>query len=120
MIISNVVGVMQMGNIVPRAVINPKSLAFRASVLTITPLRLSNVTTVSMPTSLCSFMPQRSVLTTTPVPLELYVHMSRQSHHIHEHRVVQQPYTVDSLYKTMVKTTSVVGVLKMGNVGPHL
>ena len=33
---SFVVGVMKMGNIVPRAVIEPTSLAFQASVLTIT------------------------------------------------------------------------------------
>ena len=43
-----VVGVMKMGNIVPRAGIEPISLAFQVSVLNISPPRLSDVTTLTM------------------------------------------------------------------------
>ena len=47
---------MKMGNIVSRAEIEPTSLAFQASVLTIKPPRLHDVTTVPTPTCLCSFL----------------------------------------------------------------
>ena len=58
----NVVGVMKMGNIVPRAGLEPTSLAFWVSVL---PLDFPDVTTILTPTCLCSYLPQRSVQTTT-------------------------------------------------------
>ena len=45
-----VVGVMKMGNIAPRAGIEPTSLAFQARLLTIIPPRLPDVTTLPMPT----------------------------------------------------------------------
>ena len=54
-----------MENIVPRTGIEPTSLAFPASVLTITPPRLSDVTTVPTPTNLCGFLPERLVQTTS-------------------------------------------------------
>ena len=57
--------VMIVGNSVPRAGIEPILLAFQASVLPITPPRLSDVSTLSTPTCLCGTMPQRSVQTTT-------------------------------------------------------
>ena len=66
-----VVGVMKMGTIVSRVGIEPTSLAFQANVLTITPPRLSDVTTVIPPNCLCGVLPERSVLTTTLVPLEM-------------------------------------------------
>ena len=62
---------MEMGDIVPRMGIEPTSLSFRASVLINTPSRLPDVTSVPMPTGLCSFFPERSVQTTTLIPLEL-------------------------------------------------
>ena len=52
-----VVHVMKMGNIVPRAGI--------ASMLTITPSRLPDVTTVATTTCLCGSLPESSVQTTT-------------------------------------------------------
>ena len=51
--------------------IEPTSLAFKASVLTITLPRLPDVTTLPMPTRLCSTLPDRLVQTTTLVLLEL-------------------------------------------------
>ena len=50
---------MKMGNIVPRAGIEPTSLAFRASVLTISPRSLSNMSHIPVPTCLCSSLPER-------------------------------------------------------------
>ena len=52
---------MKMGNIVPRVGIKPTSLALWASVLTITPSRSHDVTTVPTPTCLCGSLPERSV-----------------------------------------------------------
>ena len=49
-LIANVVGVMEMENIVPRAGIEPTSLALRVSVLTITPARLHAVIALPKPT----------------------------------------------------------------------
>ena len=62
-----VMGVMKMGNFVPRAWIELKSLAFWTSMLTITPHMFPDVTTVPMPTYLCSSLPERLVQTTTYV-----------------------------------------------------
>ena len=57
-----------MGTIVPRAGIKPTSLAFRASMLTITPHRLLEVTAIRMSTSLYAApLPERSVQMTTPL-----------------------------------------------------
>ena len=57
-------GVMKMGNNVPRAGIEPTSLAFRACV-NITPHRLSDVTNIPTAACLCGAFLQRSVQTTT-------------------------------------------------------
>ena len=57
--------VMKMRNIVPRVRIEPASLAFQASVPTISPSRLPSVTTLPMPTCLCGSLPERSVQTIT-------------------------------------------------------
>ena len=54
-----------MGNTAPRVIIEPTSLAFQASVLTITQPRLSDVTTLRMLTCLYGSLPERSVQTTT-------------------------------------------------------
>ena len=62
----------KMGNIVPRAGIDPTSLAFLASVL---PLHyvgsLMSPLFIPMPTNLCSSLLQRYVHATTLTPLEL-------------------------------------------------
>ena len=50
MIIKRVVGVINIGNIVPRTGIEPTPLAFWASMLTITSPRLSTVNTLPTPT----------------------------------------------------------------------
>ena len=62
---TSVMRLMKVGNIVPRAEIEPTSLAFWASVLTITPHRVPDVTNVPMPTCLRSSLPERSVQITT-------------------------------------------------------
>ena len=64
---------MKTGNIEPRAVIEPTSLALWASVLTILPPRIPDVTSLSVPTWLCGSLPQRSVLSITLISLELKV-----------------------------------------------
>ena len=58
------VGVMKMGNVVPWVGIEPIFLAFRASVLTITPCRLPDVTTIHTPSVYAApcFRGQRSLL----------------------------------------------------------
>ena len=60
-----------MGNIVPRMRVQFTSLAFRANVLIITPPRPPDMTTVCMPTCLCSSLLERSVQTTTLIPMKL-------------------------------------------------
>ena len=58
-------GVIKMGNIMPRVGIDPSSLAFQASVLSITSPRLPGVTTLPTPTFLCGSVPERLGQTTT-------------------------------------------------------
>ena len=62
---TTVVGVMKMGNTVPRAGLEPTSLALRASVLPLHHIGFPDVTTILTPTCLCGSLPQRSVHTTT-------------------------------------------------------
>ena len=65
-----VVGVMKMGNIVPRAGIELTSLAFQTSVL-----QLHHVGSLMscIPTCLCGSLPQRSVQTTTCIYVYMYI-----------------------------------------------
>ena len=65
--------VMKMGNIVHRVGIEHTYIAFQASMLTITPHRLSDITMLPVPTCLCGSLPERSVQTTTLFPLEVQV-----------------------------------------------
>ena len=58
---TTIMGVIKMENIAPRAGIKPTYIAFRISVLTITPSRLSDGTTESTPISLCGLLPYISV-----------------------------------------------------------
>ena len=60
---------MKMGNIAYKAGTEPTSLAFQANVLTVPPPRLPDVTTLSTPTCLGSSLLERSVHSTTYVPL---------------------------------------------------
>ena len=62
-------GVVKMGNIVPRVGIEPTTFSFWASILTITPRRLPDITILPMPTYLCAFMLYKSVQTS------MYVYM---------------------------------------------
>ena len=68
---TSLMGVMKMGNIVPRVRIELTSLAFRACA-TITPNMLHDVTTIPTSTCLCGFLPQRPVQTTT-LPFKIEV-----------------------------------------------
>ena len=61
---TSVMGVMKMGNIAPRAAIEPTSLTFWASELTVTPPRLADVTILPKLTCLCSALPGMSMHTT--------------------------------------------------------
>ena len=69
--ITCVVGVMKMGNIVPRVGLKHISLAFRASVLPLHHIGFPDVTFIPTPTCLYKSLPQRPVQSTTLVPLEL-------------------------------------------------
>ena len=62
---------MKMGNIVARAALEPTPLAFQANVLPFHHVDFPDVTTIPTPTCLCSSLPQKSVQTTTLIPLEL-------------------------------------------------
>ena len=78
---TSVMGVMKMGNIVPTAGIEPTSLAFRASVLTITPHRIPDVTTIPTPTYLCSVRGQCSLAHiakcgNVPICVEMFLDVS--------------------------------------------
>ena len=53
-----VVGVMKMGNTVPRVGLEPTSLAFWASVLPLHHVGFPDFTTIPTPTCLCSSLPQ--------------------------------------------------------------
>ena len=55
----SVVGVMKMGNIMHRLGIEPISRAFRAIVITVTPARLPDATTLQTPTYLRSSFPEK-------------------------------------------------------------
>ena len=58
---------MKMGNIAPKVGIELVSLAVRASMLTITPSGLPDVTTLPTPTCLCCSLDERSVQTIVPL-----------------------------------------------------
>ena len=66
-----VMGVMKIGNIVPRVGIEPTSLAFGPVCYPLHHVDFPNVTTIPTPTCLCISLPQRSVWTTELIPLEL-------------------------------------------------
>ena len=64
--------VRKMGNIVPRVGLESTFLAFRDD--TITLHRLTDVTTIPMPTCLCSSLPQRSAQTTTHICTHMHTY----------------------------------------------
>ena len=66
-----VVGVMKMWNTAPRAGLEPRSLAFWASMLPLHHIDFPDFTIIPTPTCLFSSLPQRSVQNTTLVSLEL-------------------------------------------------
>ena len=68
--ICTVVGVMKMGNTVPRAGLKPTSLAFRAGVLSFHHIAFSDVITTPTPKCLYSSLPQRSVQTSTIIKIK--------------------------------------------------
>ena len=60
---ASIMGMIKMGDVAPRVGIEPTSLAFQASVITIPPVRLPDVTTLSTPTSLCGSLFEMSAQT---------------------------------------------------------
>ena len=108
-----VVKVMKMGNIAPGVEIEPTSLAFWASVLTITPFSLC----------LCSSLFERSVQTAYTHPhgivslLLLTFAYTRAMDLTYIHRQCMfENHTTCSLYRIMVMVTRVMDVIKMGNI----
>ena len=62
---TTLVGVMKMGNIMPRGGIEPTFLASQAIGVTNTPLMLPDVTILPVPICPCGPLPERSVQITT-------------------------------------------------------
>ena len=88
--------------------------------VTITPCRLPDAIAIPMTTCLCGSLPQRSVKTTTLVPLELSFNAYS---YIHTGNSFTQgrfnKHTAHSLYRIMVMTTSViVCVMEKGTIVP--
>ena len=99
---------------------------WECSVLPLPPCKVPDVTTITTLTYLCSSLPQRSVQTTKPVPsgivslllltftyilavaLDIYTQGRFNNHAAH------------SLYRIMITTSCVMGVMKMGNIVPRM
>ena len=71
---TSVVGVMEMGNIVPRAGIKPTYLEFWTSLLSVTSHRLVDFTTIPTPICLYGSLPERSVQPTTVTNINVINH----------------------------------------------
>ena len=104
---SNFVGVMNMGNIVPRPGIEPTSFGFRASVLTIYHLGyLMSALYPCLPVCLCGFLPERSVQSTTLISVvSLSILTIRYTHAVTSHSPTQGTFnnhTARSLYRILV------------------
>ena len=84
-----------MGNIVLRAGLEPPSLAFESSVLTITPLSLPDVSTLLTPTCLCGYFLGRLMQSTTRISHEIVSLLMLTSTYTDAYTVyVQQPHSV--------------------------
>ena len=119
-----VMGVIKMRNIVPRAGIEPTSLAFQASVLTIKSPRLADVTTVATATSIYDF-PERSVQPTSRPPglvsllMLIITYIQAMTLHLHTQDRLNN-YPSCGLHRIIVIATSGMGVMKMANIVPRV
>ena len=112
-------GVLKVGNTVPRAEIEPTSLAFRVSVLPI-----HHIGYLMSSIRPHSSLPEKSVQTTTLTPcnckpFNTYNYIQAVTSYTHTQGRFNN-HTVHSLYMIMVTATCVVGVLKMGNTVPRV
>ena len=117
---------MEMENSVPRVGIEPSSVAFWASVPPLHHVGFPDLTTTPTPTRLCSPLPQRSVQTTRTtlihpagiVSLLMLTMYYVQPSDISDMHIKDRfrSHTVHSLYRTMAMATSVLGVMKIGNI----
>ena len=110
--------VMKMGNIVPRARIEPTSLAFQVSVQL-----LHHVGSLMSPLylRLPVYADQRSAQSTTLISLfnaDNYIHTGNGLTYTHTQDRFNN-HTACSLYRIMVTATSVMCVIKMGNIVPR-
>ena len=114
------VGVMKMGNNAYNVRIEPTSHAFGASVLTITPPRLPDVTTLFIPTCLCDSLSERSVHA-PPVIVSLLMLTSIyiQTVTLYSHKGRSTDHEAPSLFEIMDTAASVMTVRKMGNTVPN-
>ena len=102
-----IVGVMKMGNILPKAGLEPKSLAFQASLLPFHHIGFPEFTTILTPTCLCSSLPHclcRSVQTTT------YAYLHTHRHNLHTY--IQRSVFQNALLSANLKMEVAIGNVK--------
>ena len=123
---NSVICAMKMGNIVPRTWLKPTSLAFRANVLLFH--HIDSLTSLLYPCPPVYAAPclrgQCSLLHSPPLQLETLLmvtitYTQAMALHIHT-QGGSNNHTVQSLYWIMVTPTSVMGVMKMGNIVPRV
>ena len=105
---------MKMGHTVPRTGIEPTSVAFRASVLTITPGRIPDITTTTASTGLrgqCILLPS-SPWNCKYFNAYNYRHTGIGLTYTSQGRF--NNHTAHSVYRIMLLATSVMSVMKMG------
>ena len=101
---ATVVGMEKMGNIEPKVAIESTSLAFQASVLTITSPGLPDVTSLPTPTCLCCSLPERYYTHLPGIVSLLMLAINCIYTDRLRHRQAER-----SLYRIMVTATSVMG-----------
>ena len=117
-----VVGVTKMGDIVPRVGIEPTSLAFQASVLPLHHIGSLMSPLFPRPHAHLCRRSQCRLLHSSPWNCKSFnaFNYIYSSNDIHLHTQGRfNNHTEYSLYRIMVMTTSVVGLMKMGNIVPR-
>ena len=122
MLVGSVMDVMKMGNSMPRVGTKLTPLAFQASMLSITPPRVPDVTAFPLP--ICLFRslsdPYMSVVTCKLLPTGIISLLKFIITCIHRHTQGRSNnYTVHSFTGIMAMISSVMSVMKIGNTAPR-